>query len=375
MKKSILFSGIAVLIAWFVIVTNKVNSENYSEEFQQAYDFAYKNGITTTNSIDKAQMNSPLTRIAMAKMLSQFAMNVLWKTPNNSIVPAFSDVPEELNEKYWWAVDLAYQLWIMWINMKNNEFRPHASVTRAEFGTALSRMLYGLEDGNPYYTTHLKKLKEEWIITNDNPSIKEKRWYVMLMLMRSQNNESKTKLSTSEISNLKTNWVIYGSENAKITVLEFADASCSFCKRQIWQNKTIDNVMAQYPNDVNVIFKNFPIFNETAAQAMACAEDYLSPKNYHEYVIAVFQTDNATSIDALANLASNYGADATTIANCVNNGEKAEEVNTTMSEGKTLGIIGAPSSVIINNESGEFTIIPGAYPVEDFIEAISKLLS
>jgi hypothetical protein len=30
--------------------------------------------------------------------------------------------------------------------------------------------------------------------------------------------------------------------------------------------------MAQYPNDVNMMFKNFPIFNETAAQAMACAE-------------------------------------------------------------------------------------------------------
>jgi len=189
MKKSILFSSLAILIAWFVIVTNKVNAENYSEEFKQAYSFAYKNGITTTNSIEKAQMDSPLTRIAMAKMLSQFAMNVLWKKPSNSIVPTFSDVSTELNEKYWWAVDLAYQLWIMWINMKNNEFRPHASVTRAEFGTALSRMLYGLEDGNPYYTTHLKKLKEEWIITNDNPSIKEKRWYVMLMLMRSQNNK------------------------------------------------------------------------------------------------------------------------------------------------------------------------------------------
>jgi uncharacterized lipoprotein NlpE involved in copper resistance len=60
-----------------VIVTNKVNAENYSEEFKQAYSFAYKNGITTTNSIEKAQMDSPLTRIAMAKMLSQFAMNVL----------------------------------------------------------------------------------------------------------------------------------------------------------------------------------------------------------------------------------------------------------------------------------------------------------
>ena len=117
--------------------------------------------------------------------------------------------------------------------------------------------------------------------------------------------------------------MIYGPENARITILEFADASCGYCKRQVAQDKTVDVVMAQYPDDVNMIFKNFPIFNETAAQAMACSEDYLTPENYHEYVIAVFSVDDATSVDALASLAANYGADATTIANCVNNGDKA----------------------------------------------------
>ena len=182
-------------------------------------------------------------------------------------------------------------------------------------------------------------------------------------------------LSADEIAGLKTNGVIYGPENAKITILEFADASCGYCKRQIAQDQTIDNVMAQYPSDVNVVFKNFPIFNETAAQAMACSEDYLSPENYHQYVIAVFSADDSTSVDALANLAANYGADATTIANCVNNGEKAEEVSTTMSEGQSFGISGTPSSVIINNESGEFSLIPGAYPAETFIETIASFLN
>ena len=55
-----------------------------------------------------------------------------------------------------------------------------------------------------------------------------------------------------------------------------------------------------------MIFKNFPIFNETAAEAMACAEDYLSAEKYHQYVLAVFSADDATSVDALANLAANY---------------------------------------------------------------------
>ena len=135
------------------------------------------------DNIDKANMNWPLTRIAMAKMLSNYAINVLWKKPVNVIVPNFPDVSVQLNENYGWAVTLAYQLWLMGIWIE--KFRPYDEVTRAEFWTALSRMLFGLNDGSPYYSTHLAKLKKENIITNNNPELKELRWYVMLMLMRS----------------------------------------------------------------------------------------------------------------------------------------------------------------------------------------------
>lgn len=161
-----------------------VLSNWYTVEFNNAYEFAYKAWITTMNSIEKANMNWNLTRIAMAKMLSNYAINVLWKTPNISDAPNFLDVDKNLNDNYWWAVTLSYQLWIMWIWITN--FRPYDTVTRAEFATALSRMLYWTPDwiGN-YYSTHLAKLYKEWIINNVNPNLTELRWYVMIMLMRS----------------------------------------------------------------------------------------------------------------------------------------------------------------------------------------------
>ena len=156
----------------------------YSREFNNAYIFAYKNWITTMDDISKADMNGPLTRIAMAKMLSNYAINILWKTPDTSKNISFPDVDEKLNSDYNNWVILAYQLWIMWIWIE--KFRPYDEVSRAEFGTALSRMLFGLTDWTDnYYSTHLSKLKSEWIISNDNPELKELRWYVMLMLMRS----------------------------------------------------------------------------------------------------------------------------------------------------------------------------------------------
>ena len=166
--------------------TDSQNSweDNYNEEFQNAYDFAFKNGITTMPSINEADMESPLNRIAMAKMLSQYAINILGKTPDTTKTISFPDVDEELDAQYNNWVTLAYQLGIMWIWIE--EFRPFDNVTRAEFVTALSRLLFWITDGeNLYYETHMQKLLEEKIITVADPDMQELRWYVMIMLMRS----------------------------------------------------------------------------------------------------------------------------------------------------------------------------------------------
>ena len=168
---------------------NKTVYNKPGDELAVAHQFAYKNGITSIADVSNAKMYSSLTRIAMAKMLSQYAINVLWKTPNTSKVANFGDVPYSLDRQYSNGVTLAYQLGIMWVWMDN--FRPNDTVTRAEFGTALSRMLYWLPDWKDhYYTTHLNKLYKEWIITNTDPKIKELRWYVMIMLMRAADKEN-----------------------------------------------------------------------------------------------------------------------------------------------------------------------------------------
>ena len=134
-------------------------------------------------------MDGKLTRIQMAKMLSQYAINVLWEKPDTTKNIKFRDVTEKKDVEYDNWVTLAYQLGIMWQNMPRNRFRPNDEVTRAEFVTALSRMLYQTSDWEyektaKYYIPHMAKLYNEWIINDTNPGTKERRWYVMIMLMR-----------------------------------------------------------------------------------------------------------------------------------------------------------------------------------------------
>lgn len=162
---------------------------NYSDEMNKAYQYAYYYWITTKDTIKDADMTWKLTRIATAKMLSQYAINVLWKTPDKTRIKQFDDVSQRLDLQYNNWVTLAYQLWIMWINMWNN-FNPNSYVTRAEFATALSRLLYNTPDWTfawteKYYIPHMSKLAYEWIINQTDPTMLERRGYVMLMLMRS----------------------------------------------------------------------------------------------------------------------------------------------------------------------------------------------
>ena len=168
-----------------VNVSEWQNQQQFTKEFQEAYEFAYEKWITTMPTINDANMNWKLTRIAMAKMLSYYAINVLWQKPDETRNNKFNDITDKLDAQYDSGVTLAYQLWIMWINMPDNMFRPNDEVTRAEFVTALSRMLYSTPDGKPYYATHLQKLKAEWILKNDDYKMKELRGYVMIMLKRS----------------------------------------------------------------------------------------------------------------------------------------------------------------------------------------------
>jgi len=69
------------------------------------------------------------------------------------------------------------------------KFNPHALVSRAEFGTVLSRVLFGAkynQDGEKWYEKHLNALKEAKVLNNTTPTLQELRGWVMLMMMRTQ---------------------------------------------------------------------------------------------------------------------------------------------------------------------------------------------
>ena len=146
-----------LLILWLFIIWTYCFWEEYSSELKQAYNRAYKNEITTMNSIDKANMKWNITREEMAKMISNYAVNILWKAPDTTKSCLFSD--SNINPGLVQFVTESCQLWLMWQWVTS--FRPKDSVTRAEFWTVLSRALRWNKNEwwSTYYENHLKSLK------------------------------------------------------------------------------------------------------------------------------------------------------------------------------------------------------------------------
>ena len=156
----------------------------YSDELQGAYDYAYSKGITTMTSIDNANMYGELTRGQLSKMISQWAEKEMWVKADETASCSFSDASTAEGDLATWVVK-ACQMGLMGQGI--NAFRPNDKVTRGEFGTVLSRAIWGdkYNQENPFYAKHLQALKDAGIMTKiEEPNSLEIRGWVMLMLQR-----------------------------------------------------------------------------------------------------------------------------------------------------------------------------------------------
>ena len=160
-------------------------------ELRDAYTYAYLRGMTTQPTIQQADLHRGLTRAEMAKMMSVFAVKVLGKSPVLTGTVDYKDL-NQVNGDLTGYIQQAYQLQIMGIDAKGNpitNFNPNVQVTRAEFATVLSRVLYGdknNQEGANFAEKHLEALKAAGILKDTTPTMKELRGWVMLMLMRAE---------------------------------------------------------------------------------------------------------------------------------------------------------------------------------------------
>lgn len=76
----------------------------------------------------------------MAKMISNFAITLGGLTPDTNKTCTFDDIANQ-NAELKFYIKISCQLGLMGIDIDN--FDPNGQVTRAQFGTILSRVIWG----------------------------------------------------------------------------------------------------------------------------------------------------------------------------------------------------------------------------------------
>ena len=210
-----LLAGVS-LVAQTVVPSAGVFAATYSQELQDAYNWAYGKSVTTMSSIDNANMYGKITRAELAKMLANWAKSSD-KVSNTIDTTKACEFTDTASVKGDLAVAITESCQMGLMGQGITAFRPYDTITRAEFGTALSRALWGnkYEGGTPYYKNHLDALKAAGIMNQiaNAESMQEVRGYVMLMLMRVEN----TDIADQEGNNENTDVVKSGDLSVTAT--------------------------------------------------------------------------------------------------------------------------------------------------------------
>ena len=158
-----------------------------------------------------------------------------------------------------------------------------------------------------------------------------------------------------------------GPADAPVTIVEFSDFECPFCSRVL---PTLDQVMARYPNQVRIVYRNFPLRNHPragpAAEAALCAGEQEKFWVFHDML---FANSRKLSDDDLNGYAEELELDMPAFEACYTERRFAEQVARDFREGQAAGVTGTPAFLVIG------VSLWGARPASDFYRTIDAELA
>ncbi len=159
-----------------------------------------------------------------------------------------------------------------------------------------------------------------------------------------------------------------GSQDAKITIVEFGDFECAPCQTLA---TSLEVVLKTYPNDVRLVWKDMP--NESvhalatpSAIAAHCADRQGKFWEYHD---ALFTRQNSLSESQFPLIANELGLDTKKFQDCFDSRDTLPIVRKDYEEGLSLGLTSTPTLYIGDD------ILIGAVTLQEILDLIESKLS
>lgn len=169
-----------------------------------------------------------------------------------------------------------------------------------------------------------------------------------------------------------------GRGDAPVTVVEFTDYQCPYCRR--FQGETWPLLKRQYVDTgkVRFIVRDLPLeFHSSArpaAEAAHCAGEQGRFWPMHE---ALLKSATKLDEDSLAGQARALGLDMGQFRACVTGAKYSAAVERNAADAAALGVRGTPTFIIGRAADGELDgeRLSGALPYQDFAAAIDRSLA
>ena len=159
-----------------------------------------------------------------------------------------------------------------------------------------------------------------------------------------------------------------GPANAPITIVEFSDYQCPYCRR--WHEQVYEPLLAAYPGKIRMVYRHLPLTSIhpdafAAAEAAMCAGDQDAYWPYHEKLFS----SEAFGMQTYVQYAQDLSLDMDAFQACMTENKFKEAIEADSDFAVDLGIRSTPT-FFINGLA-----IVGAQPLDVFKQGIDKELA
>jgi protein-disulfide isomerase len=135
-----------------------------------------------------------------------------------------------------------------------------------------------------------------------------------------------------------------GPDDAAVTIVEFSDFQCPFCSQAAG---LVKQIVEAYPDDVRVVYKNYPLpFHKQALPAAKAAVAAGKQGKFWEMHDKLFENYRTLNDDVYATYASEIGIDVEKFKSDMASDEVKKIVDQDMSDARTAEVRGTPTFFI-----------------------------
>lgn len=222
----------------------------------------------------------------------------------------------------------------------------------------------------PFTTVAAQELNEADIKRLALEAILEKPEILIeaLSILQERENVALAEAQTDALSELRDdfeqNAPIFGNLDGSVTLVEFFDYNCGYCRRASSEVKAV----LEASKDVRIIYREFPILgpgSEVAARASLAARNQGKYQQFHEAMMAL----NGQAVEAsVMKIAGDVGLDLEVLKTDMQSDLVNDHIAASLRLAEALGITGTPTFVLGDE------IIPGVIERGTLLEKIAELV-